>query len=135
MLIRFSFLAISCSIHFIVDYHYNYNDGCLLCGRLFVLMCTNHNPSSTPIDEKEESLFFLSRTRKEREGTVAGEYFYSLLDLFFVAHNNLLTFSQWRPQIAQYRTFSFFSFVSPCIEASLLFECLPYSCIKPSIID
>lgn len=77
-----------------------------------------HQPQSFINDERRKkriSFFFLSQTRKERERTVAGEYFYSLLDLSYVVHNNLLTFPQYRPQTTQNWTFSFLCFVSsPC---------------------
>ena len=89
-------LSISCLIYFIVDYYYYYNDAWLLYGRLFVLMCTNHNPSSASERRRKRiSFFFLSQMRKERrERTVAGEHFYSFLDLSYVVHNNLPTFPQ-----------------------------------------
>lgn len=73
-----------------------------------------HQPQSFINDErrKKRISFFLSRMKKERERTVAGKYFYSLLDLSCIVHNNLLTFSQSQPQTRQNWAFSFCCFVS-----------------------
>lgn len=56
-----------------------------------------HQPQSFISVERRRkriSFFFLSRMRKERERTVAGEHFYSFLDLSCIVHNNLPTFPQ-----------------------------------------
>ena len=115
----------------------------LLCGRVFVLLCTNHNPSSVAKDDDDDDgreakekknlvfssllLLLLVEIRKEgeRERNDDGGRILLFSSRPFlccaVAHNNLPTFPPYWPQTAHF----LFDFVLLTSRSRRSFECSP----------
>ncbi len=102
-------------------------------------LCLNvHQPQSFINDERRRkriSFFFLSRIRKEKERTVAGEHFYSLLRPFLCCTQQ---FANLFSITAANRTLSDVFFLLFCfahIQVLLPFKCLPYGRAMSSTTD